>query len=324
MTTLDALVDDDLLALINAVLDGHTCRDDRDLWRKLTELGLADLTGRDQRGGSGATWREGAALVRALAQQGCSLPVGESDLVAGWLLDQADLDAPQALRDWLLDDGSASETHPLAERIVAVRREPEGWQLADAAATDVMAWRDAGGWPESLAWHRIEDSIVLGARARAALVRSVQITGAMETVLSFAIDHARTRQQFGRPIGRFQAVQQLVATLAAETALARAATDAAVLVAADADAGPDRLLPAVATARSCAGHAAEPVVRNAHQVIGAIGTTREHRLHEFTTLILDWRSADRGTLFWDKQVLEYALAGVPLTELDLTRDCTTE
>ena len=38
----------------------------------------------------------------------------------------------------------------------------------------------------------------------------------------------------------------------------------------------------VAVARSCAGHAASVVVRNAHQVHGAIGTTREHRLHEFT------------------------------------------
>ncbi|MBB5157338.1 acyl-CoA dehydrogenase family protein [Saccharopolyspora phatthalungensis] len=113
----------------------------------------------------------------------------------------------------------------------------------------------------------------------------------------------------------FQAAQRMLAILAAETALARTATDAAVLIADDA--APGRLMPAVAVARSCVGHAAEPVVRNAHQVLGAIGTTREHPLHEFTTRILTWRSGEGGARFWDTAVLRYAVEGVSLSDLDL-------
>ena len=63
----------------------------------------------------------------------------------------------------------------------------------------------------------------------------------------------------------------------------------------------------MAVARSCAGHAASVVVRNAHQVHGAIGTTREHRLHEFTRAALAWRSEFGSVQYWDDQVTDAAL-----------------
>jgi acyl-CoA dehydrogenase len=60
-------------------------------------------------------------------------------------------------------------------------------------------------------------------------------------------------------------------------------------------------------ARSCAGHAASVVVRNGHQVHGATGTTREHRLHEFTRPALAWQSEFGSVQFWDEQVTGAAL-----------------
>jgi acyl-CoA dehydrogenase len=63
----------------------------------------------------------------------------------------------------------------------------------------------------------------------------------------------------------------------------------------------------VAVARSCAGHAASVVVRNAHQVHGAIGTTREHRLHEFTRAALAWRSEFGSVRYWDERVTDAAM-----------------
>ena len=56
----------------------------------------------------------------------------------------------------------------------------------------------------------------------------------------------------------------------------------------------------LAVARSCAGHATTVVVRNAHQVHGAIGTTSEHRLHEFTRAALAWRSEYGSVRYWDE------------------------
>nr|MDT0523788.1 hypothetical protein [Streptomyces sp. DSM 41633] len=64
----------------------------------------------------------------------------------------------------------------------------------------------------------------------------------------------------------------------------------------------------IATARSCAGHAASVVVRNAHQVHGALGTTHEHLLHEYTRAALAWRSEFGSVRSWDARVASVASA----------------
>ncbi len=65
-------------------------------------------------------------------------------------------------------------------------------------------------------------------RLRAALARVLLISGAMRRALDLTVRYAGERQQFGRSLSNFQAVQQQVAELAAETAAVRAAADAAV------------------------------------------------------------------------------------------------
>ncbi|MDI2030098.1 acyl-CoA dehydrogenase family protein [Saccharopolyspora sp. TS4A08] len=142
----------------------------------------------------------------------------------------------------------------------------------------------------------VVDRLVL----RAALARAVQVVGALDRAVELCVEHARTRVQFGRPLAKFQAVQHLVADAAAEAALARAAVDAAVLDAAETDLAGPASATKVAAARSCAGHAASVVVRNAHQVHGAIGTTREHPLQLVTLPALDWRGEFGTTRDWDR------------------------
>jgi len=315
MTTLDSMVDPDLQSLIDSVVDAHDCHDDQALWQTFVELGLADLTGNETRGGSGASWPEAAALARALARHGCTLDVAESDLVAGWLLEQACAPPQQALRIALIQDDrtEADEatlaTAGLIERIAVVRRDEEGWYVSDIR----VAQADADGQDR----YHLTNDVVEQARTRQALVKAIQISAALETITDLTIDHARTREQFGRPIGTQQAVQRMIAIVAGETALARAATDAAVLAAADPNTPAPQVAAMVAVARSCCGHAVDPVVRQAHQVTGAIGTTREHRLHVFTTAALALRSHHGATRDWDAAVLDSATRGQPLSDLDL-------
>ncbi len=64
---------------------------------------------------------------------------------------------------------------------------------------------------------------------------------------------------------------------------------------------------AIAAARSCCGHAATVVVRNAHQALGAIGTTKEHQLHEFTQPVLMWRSEYGTTAEFDEHLTTCAI-----------------
>jgi alkylation response protein AidB-like acyl-CoA dehydrogenase len=320
MTTLADSIDNDLRTLITSVVSSHSCDDDGQFWATLNDLGLARLTAGEDTGGSGTTWREGAELVRALARHGCSLPYGESDLAAEWLLRQAGIDAEPMLRTAAVVDGLKPTTvpkiHPSVKRVAVLRQAAAtGWAVADVDTNVIAAVRSQRRWPDDIVWHSIEDGLADAAVARIALVHSVQMTGAMETVTSLTIEHAQARTQFGRPLGKFQSVQQLTALLAAEAALARTATDSAVLIAAGDPL--EQLLPAVAVARSCTGHAAEVVVRNAHQVIGALGTTAEHRLHQFTSSIMRWRSLDGGTRTWDSYALNCALSGIPLSDMTI-------
>jgi acyl-CoA dehydrogenase len=150
------------------------------------------------------------------------------------------------------------------------------------------------------------DTVIDALFLRGALARSIQVSAALDRILELAITHASNRIQFGRPLARFQAVQHLVADIAAETALARATTDAALAAAVPTDWDDPHLEFRIAVARSCTGHAASVVVRNAHQVLGAIGTTREHTLHEFSTAALAWRSEFGSVHHWDSVLTDIA------------------
>ncbi|TDE39234.1 acyl-CoA dehydrogenase family protein [Actinomadura sp. 6K520] len=286
---------------------------DRDLWRTLEELGLTRLTSGEE---AAAGWVEAAALLRAAAGAAAPVPLAEHDLLAGWLLDRAGLPGSGALRTGcLLDQDGSAERVPWAasaDAIVVIWGEQGAWKAADvpASAAAIEPSHDLAGQPrdtvrvavESLAGVEIGDDVVREYSLRGALARTVQITGAMDRIVELCLRHASERRQFGRPITRFQAVQHLIAEAASECALAMAATDAAVLEAASPGPDLDSLEFAVAAARSVTGHAASVVVRNAHQVHGAIGTTFEHRLHEFTKPALAWRSEFGSMHEWDARL----------------------
>jgi acyl-CoA dehydrogenase len=111
--------------------------------------------------------------------------------------------------------------------------------------------------------------------------------------------------QFGRPIGKLQAVQQQLALAAAEVAAAGAATEAAAR-AADTD-GVLGARFAIAAAKARASQAAGEVARITHQVHGAIGFTREHHLRLVTTRLWAWRDEDGSEAEWNEVVGAMAL-----------------
>src|SRR4029077_2344679 len=104
-----------------------------------------------------------------------------------------------------------------------------------------------------------------------ALIRAHQMVGAMERCMDYALAYAMERQQFGRPIGKFQAVQHMLADAAGQYAAAAAAAELAAEAYGNAD-----FDFAVAIARARVGEAAGKVAEICHQVHGAIGFTHEH------------------------------------------------
>ena len=122
-------------------------------------------------------------------------------------------------------------------------------------------------------------------------------------MLEQTITYATDREQFGRPISKFQAVQHMLAVMAAEVAAALRAVGAGV------DAlDSNRALAEVASAKSRVGEAITVVAEASHQVHGAIGFTHEHRLHHSTRRLWAWRDEFGTEVFWQRRLGEVLVA----------------
>jgi alkylation response protein AidB-like acyl-CoA dehydrogenase len=141
------------------------------------------------------------------------------------------------------------------------------------------------------AWQR---AVALGRRALAH-----QIAGACRSMLDLARSHALGREQFGRPIARFQAVRHRLADALVALEALEATLDAA------------REQPnadTAALAKAAAGRAAQTVARNCQQVLAGIGFTTEHAFHRLLkrTLALEglFGSADAIVLDVGRRLLD--------------------
>jgi len=134
------------------------------------------------------------------------------------------------------------------------------------------------------------------------------MAGAMGQALQLSIDHVNMRQQFGRPLGKFQAVQQSLAVMACEVAAvdAAAAAMAARLDATGFDAEAAGF--EIAAAKLRANRAVSVVTAVAHQVHGAIGFTREYDLHRVTVPLMRWRGEHGNDAHWAR-ILGRQVAG---------------
>jgi acyl-CoA dehydrogenase len=126
-----------------------------------------------------------------------------------------------------------------------------------------------------------------------ALTTVALIAGAVQRILELSIDYANTRVQFGKPLSKQQAVQQLLASLAEEAAAVAVAVQAA---AASRDAGGAAL--EIAAAKLRANRAAGIGAAISHQVHGAIGFTQDHALHHYTRQLAVWRSTYGNEAHW--------------------------
>ena len=142
---------------------------------------------------------------------------------------------------------------------------------------------------------------------RGAWARCVQTVGALDAAAELTVAHTRERRQFGRPLSAFQAVQHSLAAMAGEIERARAAT--ALAIAAATDYGFDTVQTdyAVSVAKVAVGRAVEPVTTIAHQLHGAIGVTREHRLWLATMRARSWVDDFGSTAHWARRLGRMAL-----------------
>jgi acyl-CoA dehydrogenase len=289
---------------------------DAELWKTLEGSGLARLTLPEAAGGSAGALTDAAVVLAAAGEHAARVPLVETDLLGGWLLHAAGIALPAgpltaAVTDSEIGSGGARLSRvPWARaaagiavltpsRVLLLRPEhvtvTEGANLAEEPRDGVEVIGVAGEAPAPEgAWAQL--------RLRAALGRALLLAGAARGALTAAVRYAGERVQFGRPIGRFQAVQQQLALAAAEVAAASTAAGAAAGVAAADGMSAASTRFAVAAAKARAGEAAGMVARIAHQVHGAMGFTREHDLRLVTTRLWAWRDEDGSEAEWNAEL----------------------
>ena len=135
-----------------------------------------------------------------------------------------------------------------------------------------------------------------------AVVRSQQIAGASEAIMAICVNYVNIREQFGRPIAKFQAIQHHLAALAGEVASIACTADVASLSLIKNNFNSNSTDIAIASAKVRAGISGAKVIRIAHQVHGAIGFTDEYELHRFTRRIWSWREEFGNEMIWSRRL----------------------
>jgi alkylation response protein AidB-like acyl-CoA dehydrogenase len=278
------------------------------LWAEVEASGYAELLVDESAGGAGLGLRDAFALWLACGRHALPVPLAATAWLRGvlplagvvapsgplTLAAQCSRDAQGAWRsqgvpfgmvaDWVLvGDAQGAALLP----VVAGERRPSGVHGSLQAHIH---------WPAQPA-----DALpLLGPIDRlhaGALITATLMAGALQRVLESTLSYANDRAQFGKSIGKFQAVQQQLSVMAEQVFAAR--------MAAEIGCAGDGIVPhplRVAVAKARASEAAAKVVAIAHAVHGAIGVTAEYDLQLHTRRLQEWRADFGAQSFWHAQL----------------------
>ncbi len=246
------------------------------LWEQFAELGLLGLRVSEEAGGFGGSRSDLVVVFERLGYHGVPGPYLETvallpglvddtvkaELAAGAIATAAvDGTAPAAL-------DAALATHRFLVRDGALHAGDIAEELTSVAPTRRLARLTPTGTPTPL-----EAGALDAALNEASLAAAATLVGAGERMLDEAVSYAKVREQFGRPIGEFQALKHQLADVRIALSFARPLVWNAALRAAAPDG--DR---AISAAKVAAADAAQRAARTSLQVHGAIGYTAEHTL----------------------------------------------
>jgi acyl-CoA dehydrogenase len=266
------------------------------LWQALTDAGLPLSWVPEDCDGSGASLAEGFSVLSAAGRFAIAVPLAET-MLAGWLLSQSKITSPLGM----MTIAPASPKDRIAQNADGtLSGRARGVPFARDANHIAVLAHGAGG---------LAIALVEAAKCRkgfdqtslmlmGAVVRSLQIAGALESMLDVSVRYSNERVAFEKKISKFQAVQHNLARLAGETAAAMTAASSAADTIANASGFDDAVFLEATAAKIRCAEAAEKGAAIAHQVHGAIGYTLEHILHRYTMRALAWRDDFGPESYW--------------------------
>jgi acyl-CoA dehydrogenase len=295
------------------------------LWQALTEAGLPLSWVPEDCDGSGASLAEGFSVLSAAGRFAVAVPLAET-MLAGWLLSQAKIASPAGEmtvapagpkdRITLNADGTLSGRArgipfaKAAKHIAVLAGGTSGLSIAlvDAAACRIEAGLNlANDGSDTVTFSNVAPIAIKPAPKgfdqtalllMGGVARSLQIAGALESMLDISVRYSNERVAFEKKISKFQAVQHNLARLAGESAAALAAATSAADTIANATSFDDAVFLEAAAAKIRCSEAAEKGAAIAHQVHGAIGFTIEHILHRYSLRALAWRDDFGSESYW--------------------------
>lgn len=270
-------------------------------WPRLAEAGFAGLLVSEADGGFGGDWGDFYAVLRLAGLHALSAPLGET-ILAHKLLADAGIERPDGAIGLAVDGARVAFGRDCAAVLVA-----DGPALTLYPA-EACVWEE-GRSPQDEPRDRLSvagaplasftsnaDPLALGA-----FIRLAQSAGALDAAFALAIEHVNARVQFGKPLAKFQAVQQALAT-ASEHIAAVACAGQAAAVALDLEEGAGDADFEIAAAKLRTNIAIEAAVPILHRVHGAIGYTMEYPLNRYTRRLMGWRGEFGNDALWSQRL----------------------
>ena len=263
---------------------------DDGLWKEISELGWPGIAISEEDGGQGLGMVELTVLLEEsgytcapsplLGTAGAALVIsaaGSDEQRSEWLPKLASGEATGSFGGFA--DGQSTIFCDLPRADVVVTFDGEGALLAPSSEVDFEPFKAIDstrsyGLVSEAAGQRLPGDVGPG-RDRLTVAIAAELTGIAQRTLEMAVEYARERQQFGRPIGAYQAVSHRCAAMLLAAEESRSLTYYAAWTA---DAEPESLPIAAAMAGARAGDAGWEVPASALQVFGGIGFTWEHDL----------------------------------------------
>lgn len=300
----------------------------RPVFEGLADLGLFGVAVPERSGGAGGSVGDLCVMVEEAARALVPGPVATTALAtlvipepavlqtlssgertAGVALDAVlDEDAGRvsgSARYVLGGDKSGLLLLPAAGQVVLVDAAAPGVTVEPLSATDFsrplakVSLRDVPSTPLGVSRRRFEDLT--------ATVLAAEAAGVAGWLQDTAVEYAKVREQFGRPIGSFQAVKHMCAEMLLRS---RQAAVAAGDAAAAADGDDDQLSVAAAVAAAAGIGAATANAKDAIQVLGGIGITWEHDAHLYLRRAYGLAQFLGGRGHWLRRVAELTVGGV--------------
>lgn len=243
------------------------------VWSRLADMGVLSLLVPEAHGGMSGTVVDAVLLFQELGRAAVPGPVLEHMVVGAPDLSGTEwgprlVDGSVVATAWVDDGPYVAHAH-VAELVVG----PD-FLLTDYATEDVHGVDGGrrlavvtGGRRETLTAHS-----PVPAAERMALASAAYLIGLAERMIDMAADYARQREQFGKPIGSFQAVKHLMSDALLKVEFAKAPTYRAAWSAA---VGADTTSRDISMAKALASDAAYRASRSSMQVFGGIGYTWE-------------------------------------------------